>query len=182
MSRCTAALTATSSTLLLLLLLFLSSNLLLPLDRILSYRTCRPPKNLTLLKESLEENVFGQHIAVRVILGSLSRRWGQADKVLPEKPLVMSFHGWTGSGKNHVARFLAEALFAPDGLTSPHVHLIVSTLHFPTQGHDDGGRVRQRQREQLRDWVRGNVSLCPDSLFIFDEVDKMPAGLTSIRS
>jgi hypothetical protein len=42
----------------------------------------------------------------------------------------MSFHGWTGSGKNFVAKFVAEGLFVR-GLESQFVHLFVSTLHFP---------------------------------------------------
>jgi hypothetical protein len=29
----------------------------------------------------------------------------------------------------------------------------------------------------LQDWIRGNVSECPQSLFIFDEIDKMGEGL-----
>lgn len=32
-------------------------------------------------------------------------------------------------------------------------------------------------QDQLQSWIRGNVSLCPRSLFIFDEMDKMHAGL-----
>lgn len=30
---------------------------------------------------------------------------------------------------------------------------------------------------QLRDWIKGNVSNCQRSLFIFDEIDQMPNGL-----
>jgi hypothetical protein len=29
----------------------------------------------------------------------------------------------------------------------------------------------------LIDWIRGNVSECDRSLFVFDEVDKMPKGM-----
>ncbi|XP_043914790.1 torsin-1B-like [Protopterus annectens] len=32
-------------------------------------------------------------------------------------------------------------------------------------------------QEQLQTWIRGNVSLCPRSIFIFDEMDKMHPGL-----
>lgn len=32
-------------------------------------------------------------------------------------------------------------------------------------------------QDQLQSWIRGNVSVCPRSLFIFDEMDKMHAGL-----
>ena len=34
------------------------------------------------------------------------------DDSTSKKPLVMSFHGWTGSGKNYVSKFIAESLFA----------------------------------------------------------------------
>lgn len=38
-------------------------------------------------------------------------------------------------------------------------------------------------QDQVRAWVKGNVTLCPQSLFVFDEVDKMPPGvLDGIRS
>ena len=30
---------------------------------------------------------------------------------------------------------------------------------------------------QLIDWIRGNVSVCDRSLFVFDEVDKIPQGI-----
>ncbi|KAJ7414153.1 Torsin-1A [Willisornis vidua] len=31
--------------------------------------------------------------------------------------------------------------------------------------------------EQLQNWIRGNVSACPSSVFIFDEMDKMHPGV-----
>ena len=30
---------------------------------------------------------------------------------------------------------------------------------------------------ELQDWIRGNVTECPQSLFIFDEIDKMGEGI-----
>ena len=47
----------------------------------------------------------------------------------------------------------------------------MSTLHF----HDESQAAKYRI--QLQDWVRGNVSKCADSLFIIDEIDKMPSGV-----
>jgi len=32
-------------------------------------------------------------------------------------------------------------------------------------------------QDQLRQWVKGNISICARSLFIFDEMDKMPVGI-----
>ena len=53
----------------------------------------------------------------------------------------------------------------------------MATVHFP---HQDQAAKYQ---DQIRNWVRGNVSLCARSLFVFDEVDKMPNGvLDGIRA
>ena len=107
------------------------------------------PKNITQLKKSLENNLFGQHIAQNVILSSLSRRWGTKSShqtTSNNKPLVMSFHGWTGSGKNFVAKYIAEALFKK-GLKSQYVKTFISTVHF----YDD--LKVQEYQQNLRDWV-----------------------------
>lgn len=32
-------------------------------------------------------------------------------------------------------------------------------------------------QDQLRQWIKGNVSICGRSLFIFDEMDKMHVGI-----
>ncbi|KAK1803714.1 hypothetical protein P4O66_021114, partial [Electrophorus voltai] len=81
------------------------------------------------LQEDLEEKLFGQHVASRVILKAVT---GFMNSENPKKPLVLSLHGWTGTGKN----------FA-----------------------------------QLQQWIKGNVTNCPRSMFIFDEMDKMHPGL-----
>ena len=50
-------------------------------------------------------------------------------------------------------------------------------MHFP---HSEDSKLYQ---DQVRTWVKGNVTNCPQSLFVFDEVDKMPAGvLDGIRA
>ena len=88
----------------------------------------------------------------------------------PSKALVLSFHGETGVGKNYVAQFVAESLYAK-GLDSKFVHLFIATVDFPDDEKLDEYKL------QLQDWIRGNVSQCAQTLFIFDEVDKMPVGL-----
>jgi hypothetical protein len=56
-------------------------------------------------------------------------------------------------------------------MASQYVHLFISTLHFPHADQADLYRLK------VQDWIRGNVSACEASLFIFDEIDKMPAGM-----
>ena len=126
------------------------------------------PKNLTLLKLSLDDNLFGQHIAKGVIMSTLSKRWNSNVKY--NKPLVISFHGWTGGGKNYASKFIAESSFTK-GLHSRFVRTFISTVHFY-----DESRVAEYQ-QNLRQWILGNVTICPDTIFIFDEVDKMPASV-----
>ncbi|XP_018414042.1 PREDICTED: torsin-1A [Nanorana parkeri] len=123
--------------------------------------------NVTALQVDFEENIFGQHLAKRVILKAVP---GFLENRNPKKPLALSFHGWTGTGKNYVSQILARHVY-PEGLKSKHVHQFVATLHFP---HAD---LIDVYKDQLQLWIRGNVSACERSIFIFDEVDKMQRGL-----
>jgi hypothetical protein len=58
----------------------------------------------------------------------------------PAKALVLSFHGWTGAGKNYVAKFIAESLYL-EGLKSKFVQLFISTIHFPNEEKVDEYKV-----------------------------------------
>jgi len=123
--------------------------------------------NLSKLENSLTDNVFGQHLVNSLVAKSINAHLRKSE---PKKALVMSFHGWTGAGKNYVAKFIAESIFK-SGMSSKYVHLFISTLHFPNDAESDIYKLR------LQDWIRGNVSSCETSLFIFDEIDKMPSGV-----
>ncbi|KAF1519790.1 Torsin-1A, partial [Eudyptes sclateri] len=117
--------------------------------------------------------VFGQHLAIQIVLRVLSAsmysRW-------PRKPLVMSFHGWTGTGKSFVSSIIAENLSQLNIPRRRFVHHFSTVLHFPHLSH------LHLCREQLQNWIWGNISACPRSLFIFSEMDQMPHGLIdSIR-
>jgi len=37
--------------------------------------------------------------------------------------------------------------------------------------------ILQFFQSQLRDWIEGNLTLCPNQLFVFDEVEDMPEGV-----
>lgn len=135
------------------------------------YECCLPNSewikpNLTALTLKFDENLHGQHLVKDVIVRALR---GHLSNDQPQKALVMSFHGWTGGGKNFVSKFVAESLFKL-GLRSQYVHIFVSTIHFPHEKESDIYKLN------LQDWIRGNVTRCHRSLFIFDEIDKMPLG------
>ncbi|XP_032426819.1 torsin-1A-like [Xiphophorus hellerii] len=132
--------------------------------------SCRPvwiSFNSTRLKTDLDNMLFGQHIASRIILKAVN---GFMSNTNPKKPLVLSFQGWTGTGKNLASQFIAESIYSK-GMKSRHVHLFTSTFHFPHK------HMINTYKSQLQQWVRGNVTNCERSLFIFDEMDKMHPGL-----
>ena len=49
----------------------------------------------------------------------------------PKKPLVLSFHGASGSGKTFLSSLIIKALF-DKGLKSKYIKKYSATLHFPT--------------------------------------------------
>ncbi|KAF0878787.1 TOR1A protein, partial [Crocuta crocuta] len=138
------------------------------------------------LQRDLDSKLFGQHLAKRVILNAV---FGFLSNPKPKKPLTLSLHGWTGTGKNFVSKIIAENIYE-GGLNSDYVHLFVATLHFPHASNITLYKARaefwnpswmtlgsRESGDQLQSWIRGNVSTCARSIFIFDEMDKMHAGL-----
>jgi len=125
------------------------------------------PANFTKLEQLLADNLVGQHIAQDMIARAIR---GHQRNLAPSKPLVLSFHGWTGSGKNFVSQFIADSMYKL-GMASKFVHLFIATLHF------SDARQSGHYKDQLREWISGNGSACHHNIFIFDEVDKMPPGV-----
>ena len=73
------------------------------------------------------DQLFGQpyvHRQVESILGGYLRDEN------PQNPLVLSFHGQTGTGKNHVARLIAESMYRK-GMHSQYVHLKLPMRDYP---------------------------------------------------
>ncbi|KFQ30904.1 Torsin-2A, partial [Merops nubicus] len=91
----------------------------------------------------------------------------------PEKPLVMSFHGSTGTGKTYVSSMLVRYLFQ-GGLQSPYVHQFSPIAHFPH------AEQLEQYKESLRGWIQGNLTSCGRSAFLFEEVDRMHPGLLDV--
>lgn len=123
--------------------------------------------NATGLKTDLDSKLFGQHIASRIILKAVN---GFMSNENPKKPLVLSLHGSTGTGKNFVSKLIAENIYK-EGMDSSFVHVFTSTLHFPHPSQN------ATYKSQLQQWIKGNVTNCERSMFIFDEMDKMHPGL-----
>ncbi|XP_060064861.1 torsin-1A-like [Ylistrum balloti] len=122
------------------------------------------------LQRSLETRVYGQHLSQTAILNHFS---AQDRNVYTTKALSLSFNGGTGTGKNLVSRIIAESIYRK-GMKSKFVHLIASTNEFP---HPQ--KVNE-YKEELKEKIEKSVSKCERSMFIFDEIDKMPAGLLDV--
>lgn len=82
----------------------------------------------------------------------------------------MSFHGTPGIGKNFVADMIAEAVFEK-GTSSSFYHKIHGTMDFP--GKESVGFYKESLIKRMKD----SVAKCPYSIFVFDEVDKIPKGV-----
>uniref|UniRef100_A0A8C5RT42 Torsin n=1 Tax=Laticauda laticaudata TaxID=8630 RepID=A0A8C5RT42_LATLA len=119
------------------------------------------------LQQSLDQRLFGQHLAQEITLKALT---GFIQNPNTKKPLALSLHGWAGTGKNFISQIIADNLY-PAGLKSKFVHLFLSTLHFPHE------HLVPHYKDQLQKWIQGNVSACAKSVFIFDEMDKLHPGL-----
>ncbi|XP_071088144.1 torsin-1A-like [Haliotis cracherodii] len=123
--------------------------------------------NFTGLSKQLKEKLYGQHLALKSVTNHIR---GHLKSGEPAKALALSFHGWTGTGKNYVSRIVAEHLYKK-GMRSKFVHLISAPKEFPHEG------MVPFYKDQLHAWIAGNITRCSRSLFIFDEMDDMPPGL-----
>ncbi|NXQ96046.1 TOR3A protein, partial [Sagittarius serpentarius] len=128
---------------------------------------CRIVNNITGLEADLNGHLHGQHLAKEVVIRAVQ---GFLQSPRPEKALVLSFHGWSGTGKNFVARMVASHLYR-DGLKSECVRVFISLFHFPHHQNVDSYKA------QLKKQVSETVQLCKQSLFIFDEAEKLHFSL-----
>lgn len=126
------------------------------------------PADIDGLEEDLETHLFGQHIVLKQLIPALR---GHFDKNRnPTKPLVISFQGTAGTGKTLVSDFIAKRLFKR-GLESNFVYKFFGRADFPLESDS------HIYRKDLNNKVREAVKSCPRSLFIFDEVHKIPPGV-----
>ncbi|XP_074495580.1 prosalusin [Sebastes fasciatus] len=131
---------------------------------------CDFKPNIRDLEWDLYKNVYGQHLAQEIVSEEVARFLRNKS---PERPLVLSFHGPSGTGKTLVSSMLGNHLYG-SAMSSPFVHQFVPTLHFPSPD-----RVKQ-YRKELKSWVQGNLTECARSVFFFDEMEKMPPGLIDV--
>ncbi|KAG5682467.1 hypothetical protein PVAND_011818 [Polypedilum vanderplanki] len=125
------------------------------------------PHDILSLKNKLDSKLFGQHIAQEKVFKAIASHYENIED--SKKPLVMTFHGTQGTGKNFVASMIAEAVFEK-GIKSEHFHM------FHGSQYSDSSKVFEHKRE-IREKIEDAVLKCPYSMFVFDEVDKCPQGI-----
>ncbi|XP_021401674.2 torsin-3A [Lonchura striata] len=128
---------------------------------------CRIINNITGLEADLHGQLHGQHLAKDVVVRAVQ---GFLQSPRPRKALVLSFHGWSGTGKNFVARMVASHLYR-DGLRSDCVRVFVSLLHFPHHNYVDSYKA------QLQRQISETLQRCRQALLIFDEAEKLHSNL-----
>lgn len=80
------------------------------------------------LEWDLYKNVYGQHLAQDIVSQEVA---SFVKNATPERPLVLSFHGSSGTGKTLVSHMLGNHLYG-SAMSSPYVHQFIPTLHFPS--------------------------------------------------
>lgn len=126
------------------------------------------PGDIQGLEEQLSKNLFGQHIVLKQLIPALEGHF--SDKSISKKPLVISFHGTTGTGKTFVGNHIANSLYAK-GLKSRSVHKYFGRSNFTIENNATF-YIEKIDRE-----IRASIRVCPRSLFIFDEVDGTLPGI-----
>ncbi|XP_053182157.1 prosalusin [Scomber japonicus] len=131
---------------------------------------CDFKPNIRDLEWDLYKNVYGQHLAQDIVSEEVAKFLQNKS---PDRPLVLSFHGSSGTGKSLVSSMLGNHLYG-SAMSSPYVHQFIPTLHFPLANRVD------EYREELKIWVKENLTDCARSVFIFDEMEKMPPGVIDV--
>lgn len=109
-----------------------------------NYYECCTPKHIIDdidgLKADLQQRLFGQHIVNSTLIPALRAHIKNIDS--SEKPLVMSFHGTMGTGKNHVTDLIIKH-FYKNGEDSKYVHRYRARKDFPVDSEVEIYRVSE---------------------------------------
>jgi hypothetical protein len=123
------------------------------------------------LERNFDSFLFGQHIAKNVSLSALQSYWEKSLETNHSRirPVVFSFHGWTGVGKNFVTKIILNSLHIC------HSKTFLVPMHFPSSNIPSYKDISKSIRKHIRD--------CRFNAFIFDEMDKAaPSLINELRS
>lgn len=119
------------------------------------------------LENDIDSILYGQHLVKDTVLRSIKSHWRNES---PQKALVMSFHGPTGTGKNYVTGLIAKRLYR-QGMNSHFVKQWIGKLDFP---HENEKYVYAKTIQKT---IESVVASCARTLFIIDEIDVVSPGV-----
>ena len=111
--------------------------------------------NIYGLSRELNQRIIGQDLATKSILSGLEQ-FAHPKLSVKAKPLLLHMIGPKGLGKRTVAHLIADHLYRK-GNKSQFVHVFDAEKYVNFQTTD-----------QVISWIRGNVSTCGQSMFIFE--------------
>lgn len=92
------------------------------------------------LSIKLNSRIFGQPIVKKILPAAIH---AHLNKEYPSSPLIISLHGWTGSGKTYTSQLVAETMFE-SGLNSIYVKKITPSTSFPNSNRINEYKVNFR--------------------------------------
>uniref|UniRef100_W5M4G1 Torsin family 2 member A n=1 Tax=Lepisosteus oculatus TaxID=7918 RepID=W5M4G1_LEPOC len=95
------------------------------------------------LEWDLYRNLYGQHLAQEVVSEAVADFLA---KDRPDRPLVLSFHGSSGTGKTMVSSMLGKHLYGTT-MGSPYIHQFIPTFHFPSA-------EQVQHYKDLKSWIQ----------------------------
>lgn len=127
-------------------------------------------QNFTGLTADLDQYLYGQHLVKDMVVRALEHHLRNNN---PQKALVMSFHGPTGTGKNFVSSLIAKHLYKK-GLASAYVQFWIGKLNFNLENN------LEKYSESIKQVLESKVRSCERSLFIIDEMDHIAPGVVDL--
>lgn len=131
------------------------------------------PEILQALEKSLTTQLHGQPFVNQIVFKAIKKH--MMDKN-PNKALVMSFHGGSGTGKTYVSEIIAKAIF----------QLGINSQYFVRIGGRDklvrrkDPVIVQKYQEFLKETVVNKLKACKRSIFVIDEIDDIDHGVLDI--
>lgn len=127
------------------------------------------PCDLDKFQTLFDQQVFGQPLVKSLVVAAVSGHF----KGDSRKALVLSLHGWPGVGKNFVSSLLVKGIFR-EGSKSSFYKYYNARVDFTVES-----KVPV-YREKLRSEIVASLKKCERAVFVFDEVDMMPAKLIDV--
>lgn len=101
------------------------------------------------MKKDLQDKLFGQHIVNATLIPLLRAHVKNLN--ISEKPLVISFHGTMGIGKNHVTDLIIKHFYKM-GENSKYVFKYRARKDFPIESEVNHYRVSDSFSRTLTDY------------------------------